>query len=122
MTIRKMLVVDDEAGIRENLCDYFTESGFVVSVAQDGRSALELIKGEVFDIVISDVKMPNGSGIYILEELERLKVKPPVVIMVTGFAEITKGEALEKGASELILKPFNFSELEDIILKYFPLH
>lgn len=109
----KILVVDDEPEICRTLKNYLTLSGFTIYTANSGAEALELIAKEKIHIVLSDIKMPQMTGLELLEEIRHIDFSIQV-IMMTGFStfDITL-QALEKGATDYILKPFN--DLEDIV-------
>lgn len=111
----RVLVVDDEKVIREILADFLSLEGFFVETAQDGLSALEKLAQESFDMVISDLKMPNLGG---LELLERIKnnYENVLTVIMTGFGTVeTAIEAMKKGAYDYILKPFNVEEVIHIV-------
>ena len=106
----KILVVDDEPDLRELLADGFEYAGHQSYLACNGREAYDLCSSEEFDAVISDVRMPGGSGIELLERLRNTKT-PPEVFLVTGYADITKDIAIKKGAANLLTKPYDIIEL-----------
>ncbi|MGB0679672.1 MAG: HD domain-containing phosphohydrolase [Polyangiales bacterium] len=107
----RILVVDDERIIREILADFLAMEGFWVRTAEDGSQALvELSRGH-FDLVLSDLKMPNMGG---LELLEAVKMHTPDVISIimTGFGTVeTAIDAMKRGAYDYILKPFKVEEV-----------
>jgi DNA-binding NtrC family response regulator len=111
----KILVVDDEAAMREVLEIRLREWGFDVRLACDGAEASELIEKYDPDIVISDVVMPELSG---LELLERLKAGDPSrpVILITAHASVDIAvEAMKHGAQDFITKPLDYSKLRSIL-------
>jgi response regulator RpfG family c-di-GMP phosphodiesterase len=107
----KVLVVDDEKVIREILADFLSMEGFAVRTAEDGAAALaELSKGG-YDLVLSDLKMPNMGGLELLEAIGRHAPNVVVVIM-TGFGTVeTAIDAMKRGAYDYILKPFKVEEV-----------
>jgi response regulator RpfG family c-di-GMP phosphodiesterase len=107
----KVLVVDDEKVIREILADFLSMEGFSVRTAEDGAAALaELSKGG-YDLVLSDLKMPNMGGLELLEAIARHAPNVVVVIM-TGFGTVeTAIDAMKRGAYDYILKPFKVEEV-----------
>ena len=107
----KVLVVDDEKVIREILADFLSMEGFSVRTAEDGVAALaELSKGS-FDLVLSDLKMPNMGGLELLEAIRQHSPNVVVVIM-TGFGTVeTAIDAMKRGAYDYILKPFKVEEV-----------
>ena len=122
---KKILVVDDEQSIREFFEILFrrmsSESGYSFEMvpAEDGQKALELIKKQSFDMVISDLKMPRLSG---LELLERVKsIQPDIAfILITAFdTSETAVKAMKIGAYDYIPKPFNVDEIKLTVISAF---
>ena len=112
-----LLIVDDEQGIRQLLTLVFERAGHRVRVAEGGRRALELLRTESVDLIISDVKMPDMNGIELLKAAR--EVAPDVaVVMMTAFATVdTAREAFKLGADDFIQKPFDVDELKLIVAK-----
>ncbi len=107
----RILVVDDEEVIRDILADFLAMEGFEVRTAADGALALvELSRGH-FDLVLSDLKMPNMGGIELLEAIAQ--TTPQVVtIIMTGFGTVeTAIDAMKRGAYDYIMKPFKMEEV-----------
>ncbi len=103
---KKILIVEDERETRISMFEFLNDKGYLVMVAENGHMALEMLDNNAVDLVISDIRMPEMSG---LELLRRLRVKNPTlpVIIVTGFASVdTAVEAMKRGAYDYILKPF----------------
>lgn len=111
---KTILVVDDE----ENLCDilaiYLEDAGYETITANSGREALAILKSEPVDAIVSDIRMPNGNGIELLNQLKESDGHPPV-IFVTGFADLTPSEAFHEGAEEILAKPIDYDALLGII-------
>lgn len=113
--ISKILVVDDEKVIREILADFLTLEGFNVTTAADGAAAIENLRSGHFNMVISDLKMPNMGGLELLEYIQENHDDLLTVIM-TGFGTVeTAIEAMKKGAYDYILKPFKVEEVVHIV-------
>jgi len=123
----KILIVDDEAPIREMLQRGLTQiGGYSAEVAQNGQEAIEKFEKDIFDLVLTDLKMPEMDG---LELLKLIKGTRPevIVIMMTAYGSIeTAVEAMKVGANDYITKPVDFNELlihiskaqkEDLLLK-----
>jgi response regulator RpfG family c-di-GMP phosphodiesterase len=111
----RVLVVDDEKVIREILADFLSLEGFTVATASDGVAALERLGQESFDMVISDLKMPNIGGLELLEQI-KLNHDNVLTVIMTGFGTVeTAIEAMKKGAYDYILKPFNVEEVIHIV-------
>src|SRR5208283_1724051 len=111
----KILVVDDEQSLRDFLAILLKKEGHDVVTAVNGTDALKAIQAEIFDLVISDMKMPGVDGIGVLKTIKEISPET-VVIMVTAFATAeTAVEAMKLGASDYIIKPFKVDELKLII-------
>ena len=106
-----ILVVDDEEIIRDSLTFILKEEGFTVRDAPNGKVALDLIRTNSFDIVITDLEMPEMKGIELLEQITSLAPET-LVLIITAYGSIeTAIAALRKGAVDYILKPVEFDEL-----------
>jgi signal transduction histidine kinase/GGDEF domain-containing protein len=108
----KILVVDDEKEIRELLLMALSRiAGFHVEMAEDGAEALKKIEKDHFDLVLTDLQMPNVDGLQLISEITRSKPEILTVIM-TGYGTIDSAlEAMKKGASDYLTKPLNLDEL-----------
>jgi two-component system response regulator AtoC len=108
---KRILIVDDEAGMREMLALLLGKNGFAVKQASDGKEALERIRQGDIDIVITDVRMPQLDGLGLLKRLHELKL-PVTVIVMSAFVELeTAIEALKAGAADYVSKPFRADEV-----------
>jgi DNA-binding NtrC family response regulator len=109
----RLLIVDDEAVIRDGLKRVLEGESFVVETCSSGFSAIEIMQQREFDLIITDLKMPGMSGIEVLKSVRTLQPHIPV-ILITGYASIdTAVEAIKNGASDYISKPFT----PDILLE-----
>ena len=107
----KILIAEDEDITRKHLIYALKREGYEVVGTRNGREALEQIDREYFDVLITDVKMPEMSGIELLEKT-RERYQNIEVLIITGFGSIDAAvEAMKKGAYEYITKPFNLDEL-----------
>ena len=111
----RILVVDDDADIRQTLAELLGYDGHVVEVARDGLEAQRLIEKVVFDIVLCDVRMPGKDGMELLDWAK--KTRPDVeFIMLSGHATIDMAvEATKKGAFDFLEKPLDLPKLEILI-------
>ncbi|HTL13320.1 MAG TPA: response regulator, partial [Bdellovibrionota bacterium] len=106
----RILVVEDDASFRGVIKKLLENAGYAISEAGDGKEAQGILALEDFDLVVSDIRMPNLNGIELLHWIK--KTKPGPVILMTGFSEITEtGEAIELGADGFIPKPFKKEDL-----------
>jgi excisionase family DNA binding protein len=102
----RVLVVDDEASIRDLLAKTLALAEFDVDLAPDGRAALERLRIISYDLLITDLKMPGVDGLTVIREARRLKTDLPVII-ITGFSnEASAIEAVNLGVSGYLTKPF----------------
>ena len=116
---RRVLIVDDDAGIRRSLSEALAEEQFDVSVADDGTKALAMLESAKPDVVVSDVRMPNMDG---LELLGLLRSRAPSVdvILMTAFDDMpTVVSAMRGGAVEFIVKPVDLHALRELIRRVF---
>jgi len=114
---KRILVVDDEENARTTLSRILRREGFEVASASNGLEALDFLRKNKVEIVITDINMPEMSGITFLRELN--KTYPDTnVIMITAYGEIESYiEAMNLGAFEYINKPFRIDELKKTIYK-----
>lgn len=111
MSEKTILLVDDDASLRRVLAHHLAEAGYRVLTAADGKAGLDTFTEEQVDLVITDIQMPEMSG---LELLRRTSVMTPdaVVLVITAYGSIeTAVEAMKLGAYDYITKPFNREEL-----------
>jgi two-component system response regulator PilR (NtrC family) len=108
----RILVVDDERSMRELLAIVLRREGYEVSLAEDGRSAIEALAREPIDLLISDIKMPDMSGVDVLRAAKRAD-QDVLGIMITAFASTeTAVEAMRLGACDYLSKPFDIDLLK----------
>lgn len=108
-----ILAVDDSASMRQMVVFTLTSAGHTVTEAADGQQALETAKGKTFDLVLSDVNMPNMDGITLTRELRTLPSFKftPILMLTTEAGLEKKTEGKEAGATGWIVKPFNPEQL-----------
>jgi DNA-binding NtrC family response regulator len=110
-----ILIVDDEEIVNKRLKPTLEKNGYEVQTRQTGKDALSSIAENDFDIVVTDMRIDEVTGLQVLEAV-RKKSQRTKVILITGFATMELArEALSKGASEVIAKPFRPEELRDAI-------
>jgi two-component system response regulator PilR (NtrC family) len=112
-----LLIVDDELGMRQFMTHLFQREGHVVRVAENGHRALDLIHESAPDLIISDIRMPDMTGVELLREARALL--PDVeVIMMTAFANVdTAREAFLLGAYDFVQKPFDNDLLKETVTR-----
>lgn len=119
MEAGKILVVDDEKGMRDLLSKVLKKEGYQVFIANDGEEGLEIIKNNALDIVIADLDMPVMNGIEMIKQARDFDPNLTIII-ITAYASIeTAIDALKLGAYDYLVKPFNIEEVKLIIKKAF---
>jgi two-component system, NtrC family, response regulator HydG len=107
----RILVIDDDAGVRESTARTLRAAGHVVQPAASGEEGFELARGDAFDVILSDMRMPGLSGLEVLRKLRDVRVDASFIVM-TGFGTIdTAVEAMKLGAVDFVQKPFFRDEL-----------
>ncbi len=110
----QILVVDDEENIRDVLANYLESMNYNVVTAQDGQDALNKYNKGEFELIISDLLMPNIDGLELLKRIREMD-KEVIFLMITGYPSIeTAVDAIKKGAYDYITKPFH---MEDVKLR-----
>jgi len=113
----KILLIDDDSSIRDMLSIVLGKAGYTVVGVDNGFLALDKLKQESFDLVISDIKMPEIGGIELLTKIKSIDADIPV-IMITAYASTEDAvEAMKLGAEDYVTKPFNIEELKIVIQK-----
>ncbi len=107
-----ILIVDDEADLREILRDELTFEGAQVLEAANGQIAKEIIKTNRLDAILSDIRMPGGDGATLAREIRQMHPSRPVLMLITGFADLQSEEAYDLGADGYVTKPFHLDALK----------
>ncbi len=111
----KILIVEDEKSMRDVLGIMLKKEGYNVTLSSSGEEALSLLNKEIFDLVITDIKMPKVDGMQVLKAVKELS-DDTLVIMITAFASTeTAVEAIKQGAYDYITKPFKIEEMRLIV-------
>ena len=111
----RILVVDDEKVIREILADFLDHEGYIVHTVEDGAEALKELHRRSYNLVISDLKMPNMTGLELIQKISEESL-PVLTVIMTGFGTVeTAIEAMKKGAYDYILKPFKIEEVVHVV-------
>lgn len=110
----KILVLDDEAYVRQMVAEILTREGHVVYLA-DGKNAEAMLTGEIFNLVITDLRMPGMRGIDVLALAKQTSPNAKLIV-ITGYpSKATLDEGLEMGAEAYITKPFHVAELRSVV-------
>jgi len=107
----KILVVDDEDGIRDLISDALSIGGFEVENSPDGLQALKTIRDHRFDLLILDVNMPKMDGFALLEKLRTDGIDTPVIMLSARGQKVDINQGLRLGADDYMTKPFGLEEL-----------
>ena len=115
----RVLVVDDEDGVRNMVRESLSFLGITCLTASNAEEALEIIQREPFDLILSDIRMPGMDGLELLQKIKEDRPDLDVIIM-TGYAEeYSFIDVINAGASDFILKPFPILELKAKIFRVF---
>ncbi len=117
MIAGRILVVDDEESIREFLSILLEKEGYAVAMADSVADAIERLHNEPFDLVMCDLKLPDGNGLQVLEDARRRRLECPFIIITAHTTPQHALEALRAGAAEYLSKPFNVDDLKIILDK-----
>lgn len=112
----RIMVVDDEPELLEVIASSLEMFGAQVVSASSGKKAASLLKSEAIDIIISDVRMPDGDGIFLLGETRNLNAKRPAFFFLSGFSDLSMEDALGRGAQGMFYKPIGIGALATSIL------
>src|SRR5512135_1677992 len=115
----RILVIEDEKSMREVLRILLEEENYEVTVASDGMEGIDYIRHNLFDLIITDIKMPKADGFDVLKEAKEISPSA-LVIMVTAFGTTESAiEAMKQGAYDYVHKPFKIDEIRLIVKKAF---
>jgi DNA-binding NtrC family response regulator len=110
-----ILIVDDEASVRDSLCKWFRLDGYRVDTADEGASALKKLQDDSWDIVLLDIKMPGMDGLELQRRIKQID-KDIVTIIMTAFASVdTSIQAMKEGAFDYIVKPIDPDDMGHLI-------
>jgi len=113
--VDRILIVDDEAGMRDMLSILLRKEGYGVAVADRAERAIEMVSKGEFDLVMSDISMPGKSGLEVLRQARVASPDTPV-ILITAYASTESAvEALKLGAYDYLIKPFDVEELKNVV-------
>lgn len=116
-TMDRLLIIDDEKGIRDLLSVVFKKEQYSVSTALSAESAIDLMNKDSYDIILTDIKLPGISGMELLKRVLKKQPQLPVV-MITAYGTIKQAvDALKAGAVDYLVKPFNVEELKIVVTK-----
>ena len=111
---KTILIVDDELGIRELFKEELTDNGANVLEASSGNMAIEVFNKGGVDVVISDIRMPDGDGVQLVKSIKEKNSDIPIYL-ITGFSDYTGNELKVLGIEAIIFKPFDISEVVQMV-------
>jgi len=115
---KKILIVDDDSLVLKTLQNLLSRHNYEVHCAKSSEDALRQVESGNFNLIVSDVRMPEQDGIELLKKIRANGLGTPFVF-ITGYAsENTPIDAIKLGAKDYILKPFNLDELLESVKKY----
>jgi len=109
---KKILIVDDECNFRNVMAHIFTSEGYKVSLAEDGIAALRALETEIFDVLITDIRMPNMDGIELFNNVKTLYPQMPVIFLSGSDYPKAIVDNLKEGALYYFEKPVDFNLLK----------
>ena len=113
----KVLIVDDDPGIRSTISELIEELGYLCETASDGLDAVELLDSGPYLCVFTDIMMPNMSGLELIKKIKARDVSLPIIV-ITGYASLEIAiDAMKYGASDFISKPFKVKQIEILLNK-----
>ncbi len=109
----KLLIIDDERGIRNTLREILADEGYEVEVAENGKQGLEMAQAKAYDLIFSDIKMPEMDGMEVLAALKNADEPADCpVVMITGHGDVeTAVQALKAGAYDFLVKPLDLNRI-----------
>jgi CheY-like chemotaxis protein len=113
--MKKILFVDDDPSMHKMVDLFLRNSDYELSWAKNGRSALKMMKDMNFDVIISDIQMPEMDGLTFLTELRKKNKKTPFIILTAFGQDKMSEKAIKSGASAVINKPFESKKLQSLI-------
>src|ERR1051326_3160576 len=113
----KILLIEDDAGIRDTLQRVLTEEGHEVAVADRGDTGLHRASKDVFNLIITDLRLPGVGGLDLVRQLHAAQPRLPIILITAFGTTETAIEATKLGAYDYVLKPFDMAELLDLVAK-----
>lgn len=108
----KLLIIEDEADLRNALCKGLTKKGYLVDAAADGNEGYELAFVNQYDLILLDLNLPGMDGLTLLQKIRESDLRQKVLILSARSAYEQRIKGLDLGANDYLVKPFDFGELE----------
>lgn len=116
--MKKILLVDDETDLCKVAAWDFEDAGFEVRKAFGGNEAFHILKEEQFDFLISDIKMPDGDGVELLENIKQSQIDIKGIFLMTGYADYPVEKLKKIGMDELFQKPIDIDEVINVLKNF----
>lgn len=116
--MKNILFVDDDPSMHKMVDLFLRDLNYTISWAKNGRSALKMLKGNKYDLIISDIQMPEMDGLSFLQEIRKYNKKTPFVVLSAFGHERLSEKALKYGATAVLNKPFESKILQSTIAKF----
>jgi two-component system response regulator PilR (NtrC family) len=111
----RILVIDDEADIRETFEALLSSAGYEVTTAESGAAAIERARKTPFDLAITDLRMPDMSGVDTIASLRRIDPALPVIVVSGYVSDESAQRCYEEGGIRIVCKPFDIDEVLDLV-------
>lgn len=111
----RVLIIEDDEEMRSLLKDFFVEEGFETDSISNGFDALGILTQKIFDLVVTDVRMPGLTGLDILPRIKKIQPEVAIVVITAFGTEEVRRKAFERGANAYLEKPIHFQELRGLI-------
>jgi len=112
---KRILIIEDDEEMRSLLKDFFEEEGFEIDSVSNGSDAFRILVRELFDLVITDHRMPGLTGLDILPGIKKLQPETPIIVITAFGSKEVHHRAMERGATAYLEKPLHFHELRTMI-------
>jgi len=111
----RVLIIEDDEEMRSLLKDFFAEEGFETDSVGNGYDAFGTLTQKIFDVVITDIRMPGLTGLDILPRIKKIQPEVAIVVITAFGTEEVRRKAFERGANAYLEKPIHFQELRGLI-------
>lgn len=115
----KILVVDDDAGIRKLLRRVFSRNGYEVLLTDDGAEALKAVEDDAIKLMILDIRMPRMDGLEVIRAVHEIRPKLPAIVVSGQMDAATVKKFMDAGVFDFVSKPFDIDYLETIVMTHF---
>jgi DNA-binding NtrC family response regulator len=111
----RVLIIEDDEEMRSLLQDFFMEEGFETDSVSNGYDALGVLTKKIFDLVVTDIRMPGLTGLDILPRIKKIRPEVAIIVITAFGTEEVRRRAFERGTNAYLEKPIHFQELRGLI-------